>query len=182
MKTKLVISAIALMLIATTAAFGQTWDHTKGIALGGGVFKFVGGNVDRAALGYSGALSLRYGLSSHLLFDLNVNYDTFKPTVEGERFKADKNDPYRTFLFPVVLDLKVTPASESSFKPYGFFGVGLLPWELRDVSAGDKSLLGDQEFIWGDMVYDKTQYNPVFDIGVGLETYIFPGLALDLQA
>jgi outer membrane protein OmpA-like peptidoglycan-associated protein len=182
MKTKTKLAALTLVLITASFAFGQTWDHTKGIGLTGSLFKFVGGNVDRAALGNSGGLSLRYGVSPHLLFDLSMNYGNFKPTVDGSRFKADKDDPYKTFMFPVTLDLKITPSPESSFKPYGFLGVGLLAWDLRDESGVDKSFFKDQEFVWGERVYSETQFNPLFQVGVGLETFLAQSLALDLQA
>jgi hypothetical protein len=68
-----------------------------------------------------------------------MNYGSFKPTLEGKRFKADQNASYRTFLFPIALELKATPTPDASFKPYGFVGAGLLAWDLRDESDVDKS-------------------------------------------
>jgi outer membrane protein OmpA-like peptidoglycan-associated protein len=171
-----------LILITSAFALGQTWDNTKGIGLTGSLFKFVGGTVDRAAVGNSGGLSLRYGVSPYVLFDLNMNYGSFKPTREGSRFRADNNDPYRTFLFPATLDLKVTTSPEGKIKPYCFFGAGLLAWDLRDESGEDKSFLKDQEFLWGESVHGETQYNPLFQFGLGFETFLTQGLALDLQA
>ena len=56
MRTNIMLSALVLVLFTSSFAFGQSWDHTKGIGLTGSLFKFVGGNVDRAALGNSGGL------------------------------------------------------------------------------------------------------------------------------
>ena len=74
MSKKLVFSTLALMLITTSFAFGQTWDQAKGIGLTGSAFKFLGGDVDRAAPGLSGGLSLRYGFTPYVMLDLNANY------------------------------------------------------------------------------------------------------------
>jgi hypothetical protein len=59
MRTKLAVSTLILILFTATFVFGQSWDHTKGIGITGSLFKFVGGNVDRAAPGTSGGLSLK---------------------------------------------------------------------------------------------------------------------------
>ncbi len=182
MQPKRAIGVIAWIVIAATTLLGQSWDHTKGIGVTGNLFKFVGGNVDRAALGTGGGLSLRYGLSPYLLFDFNLNYGSFKPTQVGKRFAADENAPYRTFTFPAALELKVTPAPEAAIKPYGFFGTGAYVWDLRDESREKKSLLKDQALVWGERVYGSTQVNPLFNIGAGIESFITSGLALDLQA
>jgi outer membrane protein OmpA-like peptidoglycan-associated protein len=182
MRKKLGISTLALILIATSFAFGQTWDQAKGIGLTGSAFKFLGGEVDRAAPGFSGGLSLRYGFTPYVMLDLNANYGSFQPTEDGERFKKESNSPYQTFLLPVTLDVKLTPTPESRIKPYWYLGGGVLLWDLRNVSGTDKSFFKDLELRWGESVYSKTKRDAIFKIGLGLETFITPGLALDLQS
>jgi len=182
MRAKQAMLVVVAGLLMASGLSGQSWDHAKGIGVTGNVFKFVGGNVDRAALGTGAALSLRYGLSPYLLFDLNLNYGSFKPTELGKRFAADDAAPYRTFTFPLALELKVTPAPEAAIKPYGFFGAGAYVWDLRDESAEKKSVFKDRALVWGNSVYGETQINPLFNIGAGVETFLTPGLALDLQA
>jgi len=183
MRTKMVISALALMLIVGGTAFGQTWDQAKGISLTGSMFKFLGGDVDRAAPGMSGGLSLRYGFNPYLMLDLNANYGSFQPTEDGERFKKETNSPYQTFLLPITLDIRLTPAPESRFKPYWYIGGGVLLWDLSNVSGTtDKSFFKDLELRWGDSVYGKTKRDAIYKTGLGLETFISSGLALDLQA
>ncbi len=182
MKTKMGITALAIMLIAASFAFGQTWDHTKGIGLTGSVFKFVGGDVDRAAPGFEGGLSLRYGFNPYLMLDLNANYGSFQPTEDGERFKKESNSPYQTFVLPITLDVRLTPAPESRIKPYWYIGGGVLLWDLSNVSGTDKSFFKDLELRWGNSVYGETKRDAIYKTGLGLETFISPGLALDLQA
>lgn len=182
MGLKRLMIVMIMLLFAATIVEAQTWDHSKGIGVTGNLFKFVGGNVDRAALGTGGGLSLRYGLSPYLMFDFNLNYGSFKPTQLGKRFAADENAPYRTFTFPGALELKVTPAANATIKPYGFFGAGIYVWDLRDESGEKKNVFKDQALIWGQSVYGETQINPLFNIGAGIETFITSGLALDLQA
>ena len=172
MRKKLVFSTLALMLITTSFAFGQTWDQAKGFGLTGSAFKFLGGDVDRAAPGLSGGLSLRYGFTPYVMLDLNANYGSFQPTEDGERFKVESNSPYQTFLLPITLDVKLTPTPESRIKPYWYFGGGILLWDLKDVTGTDKSFLGDFELRWGKSIYSETKRDAIYKVGLGLETFL----------
>jgi len=168
------------MMLATSFAFGQSWDKAKGVGLSGSVTKFIGGNVDRAALGALGGISLRYGTTPHIMLDFNMGYGSFRPTKEGSRYAGDKHSAYQTFLLPFDLTAKITPFAESRFKPYAALGIGLLFWDLRDVSGTDVSLWGDHKLRWGNQVYDKTQSECTTFFGLGLETFLTSGIALDL--
>jgi len=182
MRTKLAVAVMVVFLFTSFAAYAQTWDQAKGLGLTGSFFKFLGGDVDRAAPGLSGGLSLRYGFNPYLMLDLNANYGSFQPTADGEAFKVESNSPYQTFLMPITLDVRLTPAPESHFKPYFYIGGGVMLWDLRNVSGTDKSFLKDLELIWGDRIYSSTKREAIYKTGLGLETFITKGLALDLQA
>jgi len=182
MRKNFIVSTLALMLIVTSFAYGQTWDQAKGFGLTGSAFKFLGGDVDRAAPGLSGGLSLRYGFTPYVMLDLNANYGSFQPTEAGERFKVESNTPYQTFLLPITLDVRLTPTPESRIKPYWYFGGGVLLWDLKDVTGTDKSFLGDFELRWGKSVYGETKRDAIYKTGLGLETFITKGMSLDLQA
>lgn len=182
MRSKLIVVVTFLLFFVSLSANSQTWDQAKGIGLTGSVFKFLGGDVDRAAPGLSGGLSLRYGFSPYLMLDLNANYGSFQPTEDGAAFKVESNSPYQTFLMPITLDVKLTPAPESHFKPYFYIGGGVLLWDLRNVSRTDKSFFKDLELRWGDSIYGSTKREAIYKTGLGLETFITKGLALDLQA
>jgi len=182
MRSKLVFALMVVILLMSSSAFSQTWDQAKGIGLTGSIFKFLGGDVDRAAPGLSGGLSLRYGFNPYLMLDLNANYGSFQPTVNGSRFKVESNSPYQTFLLPITLDVRLTPAPESHFKPYWYFGGGLLVWDLRNVTGTDKSFFKDLELRWGQSVYGRTKREAIYKTGLGLETFITKSMVLDLQA
>lgn len=181
MRLKSVFLVAIIMIVATSFALGQSWDKAKGIGLTGSLTKFVGGKVDRAALGALGGLSLRYGSTPHIMFELNGEYGSFTPTREGSRYKSDENSPYRTFLFPFSLSVKATPFAESRIKPYATTGIGLLLWDLRNVSGTDVSFWDDYKLRWGTQVYDKIQTEFTVLFGLGLETFLTPGIALDLM-
>jgi outer membrane protein OmpA-like peptidoglycan-associated protein len=182
MRKTFAVAVMFVFLFTSYAAYSQTWDQAKGLGLTGSIFKFLGGDVDRAAPGLSGGLSLRYGFNPYLMLDLNANYGSFQPTEDGEAFKVESNSPYQTFLMPITLDVKLTPAPESHFKPYFYIGGGVLLWDLRNVSGTDKSFLKDLELRWGDSVYGRTKREAIYKTGLGLETFLTNGLALDLQA
>jgi len=182
MRTKLTLFTVILLFVSSSYVLGQTWDQAKGIGLTGSLVKFAGGDVDRAALGQTGGLSLRYGATPHIMLDLNMNYGSFKPNeAGGSIFKKDANSPYQTFLMPFALDVRLTPAPEATLKPYAYVGGGLLLWDLRDVSGTDVSFLSDQKLRWGRAIYDKTKREAIYKAGLGLETFFADNLSLDLQ-
>lgn len=182
MRSRLIVAVTLLLFFVSFSAYSQTWDQAKGVGLSGGAVKFLGGAVDRAALGYNSGLSLKYGASPYVMFDLNANYGSFKPTEGDSWYKKDKNAPYRTFLMPVSLDVRFTPAPEARFKPYFYAGAGLLLWDLRDVSGTDKKFFGDYELSWGNSIHGETQKEASYRGGIGLETFLTKSLSLDLQA
>ena len=181
MRTKMIVATLVMLLISSSLVFSQTWDNAKGIGLTGSLVKFAGGDVDRAALGYYGGLTLRYGPSPYVMFDLNMNYGSFQPTEKGSSLKKEADSPYRTFLLPIIIDVKVTPSPEARIKPYLSLGWGVLVWDLRNVSGSDLSFFGDQKLRWGIPVYDETQKDPFLKGGLGFETFLTSNLALDIQ-
>jgi outer membrane protein OmpA-like peptidoglycan-associated protein len=115
------------------------------------------------------------------MFDLNMAYGSFKPTMHGKRFKKDANSPYRTFLFPINLAIRVASVEEGKFKPYGTASIGALIWDLRNVGGTNTSFWGDQKLVWGQKVQDKTQVETVVMGGLGVEIYLTESFTLDLQ-
>ena len=182
MRAKLVVLALALMLIATSYGYGQTWDQAKGIGLTGSLVKFAGGDVDRAALGNYGGLSLRWGATPNIMLDLNWNYGSFRPNeAGGSILKAESIASFRTFLMPIALDVRFTPSPEARLKPYVYVGGGALLWDLRDVSKEDLNVFSDQKLRWGTAIYSETKRDAIYKAGVGVETFFADNLSLDLQ-
>ena len=167
-------------LLVTGAAQAATWDKGTGIGINGSAVKFIGDQTDRAAVGNSFGLSLRYGVSPYVQFDLNAGYGSFKPAVHGSKIKKDELAPYRTFIFPAQLNLRATPVKEGRIKPYLFVGAGVLLWDLRNVGGTDQSFWGDHELRWGNRISGLTT-QAVLSEGLGLEFFLSKAIALDLQ-
>ncbi|MBN1153566.1 OmpA family protein [candidate division KSB1 bacterium] len=179
-KSLLIIAVF--MLAITSFAFGQSWDNAKGFGVTGSLNKFVGGAMDRAAVGNWSGLTIRYGVSPYILFDLNAQYGSFKPSVMGSRYDKDENSPFRTFLFPINLQMKVSALKDGRYRPYASVGAGALLWDLRDVEGTGVSFIEDQQFRWGRAIYDGVQKEIVLKGGLGLETFLTSSFALDLEA
>ncbi len=174
---------IALCFILVTFSFvsAQSWDQAKGVGFTMSLIKFIGDQKDRAALGNWLGVSLKYGFSPYVMADLNVAYGSFKPSRAGSPYQPDPNSPYRTFLFPLNLSLKATPWKEQFLKPYLTVGLGLLLWDLRDVSNSEGSIFDSKSFRWGERVHGSVQMNPILSEGLGIEIYLTENLGLDLQ-
>ncbi len=174
------LSIFAATLVAFNFAFAQSWQNTKGIGIGMSAVKFLGDTPDRAALGQTIHASIKFGPTYFLLFELQGGYGSFKPTIPGSRYKKDANDPYRTFLFPFNLGMKLTP-SRSALKPYVIVGGGLLFWDLRNVANSQISFWNDRKWRWGTRI-SGLRKNLTLHEGLGLEIFPIPTIGLDLQA
>ncbi|MBN1153565.1 OmpA family protein [candidate division KSB1 bacterium] len=162
-------------------SFAQTWKEAKGIGISSSLIKFEGGQIDRAALGNWGGITMRYGVSPYLMLDFNAGYGSFKPNVSGEKYKKDPESPYRTFLFPISLAMKATPLKETKFRPYITAGLGVLIWDLRDVSSTNITFWENKQFRWGRQVNGAIKKNFSFIQGLGLEYHFNEKFAFDLQ-
>ena len=180
-RSKLFLLIVVLTLALTSIAFGQSWDNAKGFGVTGSLNKFVGGAIDRAAVGNWAGLTLRYGVSPYIMLDLNGKYGSFKPSVVGSRYKKDADSPFRTFLFPINLQMKVAALKDGRFRPYAAVGAEMLLWDLRNVGGTGISFLEDQQFRWGRAIHDGLQKEVVLNGGLGLETFLTSHIALDLE-
>ena len=171
----------AMILAFYNYSYSQTWRDAKGIGLSSSLIKFEGDQIDRAALGNWSGVTIRYGISSYVMIDFNAAYGSYKPNISGKKFKKDPEAPYRTFLFPLSLAMKATPSKDATLKPYITVGIGLLLWDLRDVSGTDITFWGDKQFRWGRRVNGAIKKNYSFIEGIGLEYFFNENFALDLQ-
>ncbi len=168
-------------LIGIASASGACWDESKGIGLNYSLVKYMGDQVDRSALGNVTSLSLRYGISPYILLNLDAGYGSFKPAKKGAHFVKDPDSPFRTFLFPVNLSMKITPVKEKPVKPYLVVGIGALLWDLRNVGDSNITFFNDHQFRWGQRV-SGFRKNALLSEGLGVEFFIKDYLALDVQA
>jgi hypothetical protein len=174
------LAALLVFSLMPLASHAQYWQDSQGISLSTGAVKFLGDAADRAALGYQSSLGLKYSPSPFFQFALSGGYGSFKPAVAGSHYQKDDNSPYRTFLFPFTLGLRLTPSSRSVTKPYLTLGSGVLFWDLRYLSGEKKSFWQDHLWRWGERV-SGWRKNMLFYQGLGVEHFFNPGLSLDVQ-
>ncbi|HPG38846.1 MAG TPA: OmpA family protein [bacterium] len=172
---------LIIALFCTLSVSAASWDKSTGIGLTYSTMKFIGDQVDRSALGNVTSLSLRYGVSSYVMLNVNAGYGSFKPVKPGSHFFKDPDSPFRTFLFPVHLLMKITPLKESSFKPYLVVGAGALLWDLRNVGTSKVTFYDDHQFRWGQRV-SGLRKNAMLCEGLGIEFFLTDQCALDIQA
>ncbi len=172
---------VLLLLLATLPLNAQIWESGKGFSLYSSAVKFAGDTPDRAALGVVSGVGLRYAPSMYLQFEASAGYGGFKPAIEGSRYKKNSADPYRTFLFPLTLGVRLTPVARGRLKPYIALGAGVLYWDLRFIEDDEqRSFWSDNLLRWGQRV-SGLRKNALLYQGVGIEWFITPSFSLDLQ-
>mgnify|MGYP006288101561 CR=1 FL=1 len=170
---------LVMMLCVLNLAFSQTWDQAKGVGVSVAALKPYGGMSDQASLAFPVGLNLSYAPSPFVMLGLDLNHGSFKPVLDGSNWEPDDEAPYRTFIVPLNLTVKVTPAEDSRWKPYVLYSAGLMLWDLRDVSGVEDSFMDAQDWRWGDPVSDL-QTEIALGLGLGIEYFLADFLAFDL--
>ncbi|RPH92696.1 MAG: OmpA family protein [Calditrichaeota bacterium] len=171
---------ILALVISSGSITGQTWYKSFGAGGNFSVFKLWGGEVDRSSLSYTLGLDARYGLHPSIMAGLDVSYGMFKPAKSGTSAEANKLSPYRTFVTPVNLTVRLTPLPSNIVKPYGLVGLGLLFWNLKETGAKDGNILNNGKLSWGESVHGL-QVNLGLTIGAGFEWFVAQNVALDFE-
>jgi len=159
----------------------QIWNSALGLTLHGGAVKFLGDVPDRAAVGTTSGIGLRYGLSRFLQLETQLAYGSFKPSREGSHYQKDPDDMHRTFIFPWSLGLRLTPSRNGAIKPYIALGTGVLFWDLRYLTGEKVTFWQDHLWRWGERISGWRRNAALYE-GAGVELYLHPGLSLDLGA
>jgi outer membrane protein OmpA-like peptidoglycan-associated protein len=83
----------------------------------------------------------------------------------------DFNNYYATYLTPVSLSMKYNFTKDIKFVPYAMLGVGMLYWDLRDVTneGSEKYSLSEK---LGESVYGETKNDAMIIMGLGFEYYL----------
>jgi outer membrane protein OmpA-like peptidoglycan-associated protein len=173
--------ALLLFLLLPLASQAQIWDDALGISLFSSAVKYLGDAPDRAALGLASGLGLKYGMSRYLQLETQLGYGSFKPSREGSRYQKDPDDMHRTFIFPWSFGARITPSRYKAVKPYLAIGTGILFWDLRYLTGEKVTFWQDHYWRWGERV-SGWRKNGLLYQGLGLELYLHPALAIDLQA
>lgn len=164
-----------------TVVQAQLWDDGLGIVVQSGPIKFMGDAPDRAAVGITSGVGLKFGVSKHIQLEGHMGYGSFKPSKEGSHWREDPDALHRTFLFPFSLGFRITPYKHGALKPYLAVGTGILFWDLRYMSGEKMTFWRDHFWRWGEPVSGWRQ-NGVLYQGIGAEIFFHPSLSLDLLA
>jgi len=144
--------------------------------------KFIGGNKDDSIISPWIGLTVPYTFSSKIELELNAGM--------GSNFPKDPNKsgiakwisrrpetPYRTYLYPLIVNFRYNLIPDSKIKPFVLFGLGTLFWNLREASSdhhllplppSGKSLSG-------------RQMNALANMGVGFEVVLSDKIGLNIS-
>jgi outer membrane protein OmpA-like peptidoglycan-associated protein/opacity protein-like surface antigen len=126
----------ALLLIAT-ASFSQHFKGQSSLGFYASGIKLVGGDADHSIINYTSGISYKYAFSSSLTGEFSADLGWVRPRDPDSHFKVMANAPYRTYLLPLNLNLRMNLMPSKKITPYIGTGVGVLRWTLRDVSQED---------------------------------------------
>lgn len=159
--------------------------HEKGsgtIGIFNSASKLIGGNRDDGAIDPWMGLHIGYSLSPRFSFELNGSLGWSRPRdVEAsglsQWYKLKPGTPFKTFLYPVILNLKFNLNPYSIISPYAIVGGGFLLWELRDVSTENRFI----PLPPSGVAVSGSQTNALYNLGVGFEIFLSDKLGLDVS-
>lgn len=139
--------------------------HTSGINL-------LGGDEPNQWKMWSGG---QIGLYFHERIGIELSASTGWSRPEDN---DDFSDYYVTYLTPISLTMKYNFTKGMKFVPYAMLGVGMLFWDLRDVSnvSSDDYSFSDK---LGESVYEETKNNAIIIMGLGFEYYLSRVIGLE---
>jgi len=133
---KLLILSCAILYPALIPnLLAQDLSERFGIGLMAGPVKMVGGEIDRSTIDqWSGALFC-YGYSPALAIHTNVAYGWVYPRdPNGSQFEA-AGGGFKTFLFPIDVNIVYNLLPEAMARPYINVGAGLTIWDIRQLGS-----------------------------------------------
>ncbi|MBN2410442.1 OmpA family protein [candidate division KSB1 bacterium] len=178
MKNFYIISILLLCLVGLT--FSQQTAGKTQIGFYGSTIKFVGGQQDDSMIspwfgfniGY--AFSPKIGLNFEWAMGWDRAFDNSLNSI-GKYFKVRPGTPYRNYLYPLIINLKYNFIPEKTINPYFVGGLGVLFWDLRDVSQNDSII----PLTAKGVQLQGIEANFLFNIGLGSEFFVTEKFAFD---
>ncbi|HPG41775.1 MAG TPA: OmpA family protein [bacterium] len=174
---------VIVMLCLTQVMYAQQSQGKTQIGIFGSAEKQVGDDRDDSGISPWFGISLGYTFTPRIGMNLdwamgwNRPYDSSKDNI-GKYFKTRPGTPaYRTYLYPLVLNLKYNLLPEKSINPYFVGGLGFLFWDLRDISDKDSILPLTPK---GEQVHG-VENNFLINLGFGSEFFVTNNFAFDLS-
>lgn len=145
--------------------------HFAGIGFSGVQMQ---GGEEASKIGSWGTLYFGHYFSERWGIDFRGGMGSVRP-------REDKDGvQYRTYLYPLNANVRYNLLEGSGFIPYLTAGLGLLAWNLRDVTNDDETTLPFSQD--GKSVYSRTMKDAFAAVGVGTNFLLSETLSLDLSA
>jgi len=173
---------ILSLLFMTVVVQAQPTMGRGHVGLALSAVKMVWGDSDASMISPWAQLSLGYAITERVDLELTGGYGWDRPFDDDKSFpikylKRRPNNPYRTFLYPVMAHIRYHLKVGKTLSPYLALGGGVLIWDLRDVSGEDKWFWGSR---FGTSIHD-TQTSPLIGFGAGLDWSVTQKFGLDFS-
>jgi outer membrane protein OmpA-like peptidoglycan-associated protein len=170
------ITAVAILLFWNNSN-GQIGPGRWGLGFYGGFLKLVGDDVDYSLVNTTGGFALTHIFSTHLVGEFDFDMGWVRPRDDDSQYQVRPNAPYRTYIHPMNLGLRILLLPSYRFCPYLTPGAGITHWNLRDISGEDTWFPIPQS---GSSI-SGNQVNFTLFINAGVLLRITNGLAIDAQ-
>jgi outer membrane protein OmpA-like peptidoglycan-associated protein/opacity protein-like surface antigen len=167
-KKVLVLSFVIFMSVSSVMA--QVTEKLPYIGIHSSAINLLGGEEPNDWKAWTGA-QIGYYFNKRIGLELSGSYGWSRP-----EYVTDDED-YITYLYPISLSMKYNFKEDARFTPYGLLGVGLLQWDLRNVT-GDTT---DYKFLEtiGDRVYSQEMKDVFIVVGGGAHYFLSKYFSLE---
>jgi outer membrane protein OmpA-like peptidoglycan-associated protein len=131
------MGSLLLLGILAENGLSQTQKGQSGIGLFASGIKLIGGNADHCVINYASGISLKYIFSKSITGEFTIGLGWVRPRDPDSYFKIRSGAPYRTYIYPWNISARYNLLPGKTFNPFLALGIGLIHWDLRDVSKND---------------------------------------------
>jgi outer membrane protein OmpA-like peptidoglycan-associated protein len=165
MRTKFILYLVSAFLFLTiNSGYAQFNDYgLKGGIQGFGLLQNGDFGNDNIKPSYLGRGFLRIGLIELLDLEIGAGYGL----LAGE---DSQNNYWETSIIPADLRLLLSPFDLESINPYGYFGAGMLKWNIKDKPIASNSNTPEED-----------GFDLFLPVGVGFEIKLANSLLLDIS-
>jgi outer membrane protein OmpA-like peptidoglycan-associated protein/opacity protein-like surface antigen len=154
-------------------ARAQYSEGETGIGLSASGIKLIGGSHDASLINSMTGMMMKYSFSEWITAELFAGLGWVRPRTTESHFTAKGG--YRTYLYPFSVILRYNCCPLENWNPYIGCGIGMLHWNLRDVSGEDHWFPLPES---GKSISGK-QYNFTLAVKIGTEYFMSDHWGLD---
>lgn len=176
-----VLLVLSIFIFAATG-FAQQSSGKSGVGFYIGGSHFVGGASDDGmifpwyGLGYVHTFDPRYGIEIYGLIGSDRPRDKNHSGINSY-FSVHPGTPYRTFVYPLMINFRYNLQPDQRFNPYLSFGTGVLFWETKNVSRENHPFPIPSS---GTQV-SGSRRNVLANLAVGFEYFLSEQWAIDFS-